>query len=158
MVLAMVPAAPPTWKSQPATSCPAPISAMVPYLARSILSSSAFCSVVVWVPAIRDSGSHAGGAGKLAGDEMSVQAALGEKIAMTADLGHAAVLQHDDAVGAAHRGEAMRDDQRRAVAGQQIQRPAHRLLTDRVQVRGCLVEDQDGRVLEKGAGDGHALA
>src|SRR5712692_5774607 len=48
MVLAMVPAAPPTWKSQPATSCPAPISAMVPYLARSRLSSSAFCSVVVW--------------------------------------------------------------------------------------------------------------
>src|SRR5712692_10470842 len=47
MVLAMVPAAPPTWKSQPATSCPAPISAMVPYLARSRLSSSAFCSVVV---------------------------------------------------------------------------------------------------------------
>src|SRR5712691_7336991 len=103
MVLAMVPAAPPTWKSQRATSCPAPISAMVPYLARSRLSSRAFCSVVVWVPAIRDSGGHAGGARKLAGDEMRVEAALGEEIVVAADLGHAAVLQHDDAVGVAHR-------------------------------------------------------
>ena len=76
---------------------------------------------------------------------------------MAADLGHAAVLQHDDAVGVAHRGEAMRDDERRAVAGQQIECPAHRLLADRVQVRGRLVEDQDGRVLEKGAGDGYPL-
>ena len=33
MVLATVPAAPPTWKSQRATSCPPPISAIVPYLA-----------------------------------------------------------------------------------------------------------------------------
>ena len=34
MLLAMVPAAPPTRKNQRATSCPAPISANVPYLRR----------------------------------------------------------------------------------------------------------------------------
>src|SRR5438046_9435063 len=41
----MVPDAPPTWKNQRATSCPAPISANVPYLFGSRLIWSAFCSV-----------------------------------------------------------------------------------------------------------------
>src|SRR6266542_6146698 len=62
MLLAMVPAAPPTWKKQRATSCPAPISAMAPYFAGSRLIASAFCRVLgaassmrepskaVWVP------------------------------------------------------------------------------------------------------------
>src|SRR6267378_989861 len=45
MLLAMVPDAPPTWKNQRATSCPAPISANVPYLFGSRLIWSAFCSV-----------------------------------------------------------------------------------------------------------------
>src|SRR5437773_12387932 len=41
----MVPAAPPTRKNQRATSCPAPISANVPYLPGSRLICSAFWSV-----------------------------------------------------------------------------------------------------------------
>ena len=45
MLLAIVPAAPPTWKNQRTTSCPAPISANVPYLRRSRLMASAFCWV-----------------------------------------------------------------------------------------------------------------
>src|SRR5438477_2745398 len=45
MVLAIVPAAPPTRKNQRATSCPAPISANVPYLPGSRLMWSAFWSV-----------------------------------------------------------------------------------------------------------------
>src|SRR4051812_38457470 len=42
MVLATVPAAPPTWKNQRATSWPAPISAKVPYRFASRLIWSAF--------------------------------------------------------------------------------------------------------------------
>src|SRR5258705_2188379 len=42
MVLATVPAAPPTAKNQRATSCPAPISASVPYQLVSRLSCKAF--------------------------------------------------------------------------------------------------------------------
>jgi len=38
IALAIVPAAPPTRKNQRATSCPAPISAIVPYLAGSRLT------------------------------------------------------------------------------------------------------------------------
>ena len=47
MVLATVPAAPPTTKNQRATSWPAPISAIVPYLLLSRLRASAFCLVLV---------------------------------------------------------------------------------------------------------------
>src|SRR4249920_1665278 len=42
IVLAIVPAAPPTRKNQRATSCPAPISAKTPYLLGSRFTSSAF--------------------------------------------------------------------------------------------------------------------
>src|SRR3954447_3000263 len=42
MLLAIVPAAPPTRKNQRATSCPAPISANVPYFVASRLIWSAF--------------------------------------------------------------------------------------------------------------------
>src|SRR4051812_37072315 len=45
MLLAMVPAAPPTWKNQRTTSWPAPISAKVPYLRGSRLMANAFCWV-----------------------------------------------------------------------------------------------------------------
>src|SRR3989441_10894168 len=46
IVFATVPAAPPTRKNQRATSCPAPISAKVPYFAASTLMRSAFSCVL----------------------------------------------------------------------------------------------------------------
>src|SRR2546426_588568 len=46
MVLATVPAAPPTEKNQRATSWPPPISANVPYFVASRFSASAFCRVL----------------------------------------------------------------------------------------------------------------
>ena len=42
MDLAIVPEAPPAWKNSRATSCPAPISANVPYFGASRLIVSAF--------------------------------------------------------------------------------------------------------------------
>src|SRR5437764_3631410 len=45
MVFATVPAAPPTWKKRRATSCPAPISAKVPYFFASRFIWNAFLSV-----------------------------------------------------------------------------------------------------------------
>src|SRR5216117_2674972 len=47
MVLAIVPAAPPTRKNRRATSWPAPISAKVPYLVASRLIRRAFSSVPI---------------------------------------------------------------------------------------------------------------
>src|SRR2546430_6575153 len=106
MDLATVPAAPPTRKNQRATSWPAPISAMVPYFLLSRLSARAFCRVPVGsvsiAPIVRDHprernpessrrqlSGEAGGAGELARDEMRVEAALVQELAMSAGLGHA---------------------------------------------------------------------
>src|SRR6202044_2428879 len=47
MVFATVPAAPPTWKNRRATSCPAPISAKVPYFLASRLIWSALWLVSI---------------------------------------------------------------------------------------------------------------
>ncbi len=52
MLLAMVPAAPPTRKNQRTTSCPAPISANVPYLRASRLIWRA----LAWVSVLRSRG------------------------------------------------------------------------------------------------------
>src|SRR6185369_2963184 len=52
MVLATVPDALPTWKNQRATSCPAPISANVPYFFASRLICNAFCPVFNFSSAI----------------------------------------------------------------------------------------------------------
>src|SRR5438034_6279481 len=55
MVLAIVPEAPPTWKNRRATSCPAPISAKVPYFFASKLIWNAFLFVPTSISAfIRD--------------------------------------------------------------------------------------------------------
>src|SRR4051812_39505832 len=51
IVLAMVPAAPPTWKNLRATSWPAPISAKVPYFFASRFIWNAFLSVPISISA-----------------------------------------------------------------------------------------------------------
>jgi hypothetical protein len=75
-----------------------------------------------------------------------------------ADLHHPALVQHDDRIGVADRRQPVRDDERRAVARQPLERLAHRRLAERVEVRGRLVEHQHRGILEERARDGHALA
>src|SRR5262249_14294466 len=98
------------------------------------------------------------GCHELTRHETGIQSLLVEKDTMIADLGDSTLLEHDDAFGVAHRREAMRDDYRRPIALQEVERGADGLLVDGVQMRGCLVEDQDRRVLQERAGDGDALA
>ena len=52
----------------------------------------------------------------------------------------------------------MRDDEGGAVAREQGEGIPHHLLVDGVQMRGGLVEDEHGRILQEGTRDGHALA
>src|SRR5439155_7003803 len=59
----MVPAAPPTRKNHRATSCPAPISAKVPYLVGSRLTCSAFWWVSMPSSSGTGGGTIEGGAG-----------------------------------------------------------------------------------------------
>ena len=95
---------------------------------------------------------------ELARDELSVEPALGEELLVRAAFGDAALVEDDDAVGVADGREAVGDDDGGALRLEAREGAAHRLLVDRVQMRGRLVEDEDGRVLEDGPGDRDALA
>src|SRR5262250_3393903 len=74
-----------------------------------------------------------------------------------ADLGEAPVVHDHHAVRVLYRGETMRDDEDGAVLHQLAQRLLHQELAFRVQVRGRLIQDQDGRILQERARDGDAL-
>ena len=60
--------------------------------------------------------------------------------------------------GVVHPVMFMRDDHDGATRAQLLHGPRHRGLVRAVERAGRLVEQQHGRVLEEGAGDGHALA
>ncbi len=66
--------------------------------------------------------------------------------------------QHQDAVRMPHRRQPVGDDDRRPPLGQRQQRLLHRPLALVVERARRLVEDQDGRILEEGAGDGQVAA
>ena len=67
-------------------------------------------------------------------------------------------LDHQDLVGAADGGQAVRDHERRAALHQVREALLDQRLRLGVEARGRLVEDQDARVGEDGARDRHALA
>src|ERR1700722_2512524 len=69
-----------------------------------------------------------------------------------------AVLEDENTVGRAHRRKPMRDDQRSAAAHQPFESLQNQALALRIERTGGFVQNQDGRVAQNGAGDGHALA
>src|ERR1700719_3972633 len=90
--------------------------------------------------------------------QRGVAPAGADELVVVVILDDAAALDRDDAVGAAHGREAMGDDQHGAV----LRDLAHVLLDDAlalvIERAGRLVEDQDARIGDEGAGDGDALA
>ena len=73
-------------------------------------------------------------------------------------LDNLAVRQHHDAVERRHGGQAVRHYNGGAAAHQVLERFLHQRLGLTVEGRGRLVEYQNRRVGQDGAGDGHALA
>src|SRR6202034_246322 len=69
-----------------------------------------------------------------------------------------AVIHDDDPIGLQHRGEPMRDDERRASLHEPLERLLHQQLRFRVERARGLVEEEDGRILENCAGESDALA
>jgi hypothetical protein len=63
-----------------------------------------------------------------------------------ADRGDAAAIEHDDAIGAAHRAEAVRDDEGGASGHDAVHRLEDLLLGPGVDGGGGIVEDEDGRI------------
>ena len=81
-----------------------------------------------------------------------------QQLFVAPDLRDAAALQHDDGVGAPDGGQPVRDDERRAVAHQVLQRFLDQQLRFGVERRRRLVQDQDRRVLQQRARNRQALA
>ncbi len=76
---------------------------------------------------------------------------------MAALLHEPPLLHHEDAVGAHHARKAMRDENGRAPFGEALERFAQGFLALGIERGGGLVEQQDRRVAQEGAGNGDAL-
>jgi hypothetical protein len=78
-------------------------------------------------------------------------------LGVRAALDDAARVHHQNLVRIHHGGQAVRNHQRGLALRGALQLGLDGALVGRVQRRGGLVEDQDRRVLQQGAGNGHAL-
>ena len=73
-------------------------------------------------------------------------------------LDDAAAVEHQQPVERPHRRQPVRDDERGAAHHQPLHRLLDQHLRFRIEAGRRLVEDQDRRIGEEGARDGHALA
>ena len=90
--------------------------------------------------------------------QMSVDARMLDKVVMRALLQNASLRDDADLVGAADGGQAVGDDDGGPAFPQAAQCVLHGALGFRVERGRRLVEEKNGRVFQKGARDGEALA
>jgi hypothetical protein len=69
-----------------------------------------------------------------------------------------AFIEHDDTISMFHRREPMSDDKCGATGHEPFERLLHQGLGLIVERTGGFIEDENGRVLEKGPGDCHPLS
>ncbi len=93
----------------------------------------------------------------LSGHQLGIDSASGQQLTVRPALGQLAVLEHDDAMRAGHARQAVSDDERGAPALEPFERVVDEHLVLGVDAARRLVEHQDGRILEDGAGDGQPL-
>src|SRR5207253_4991694 len=89
--------------------------------------------------------------------QLRVEPTLGKQRRVVAPLDELAAREDEDRVGGEDGREAMRDHDRGAPGEKRPERGLDQLLGERVEVRGCLVEDQDRRALEDDAGNRQPL-
>ena len=90
--------------------------------------------------------------------QVRVHAAARESCGVRALLHQAALVEDEHLVGVFDRRQPVRDDERRAIGHQVVQRVLDQPLGFGVERGGRLVEDQDRRVAQERACDGQALA
>ena len=88
---------------------------------------------------------------------MRIKTVICNQIFMCSALDDAAVLQNDDQVGVADGREAVGDDQGSTPTHQARECVLDEPLAFRVEGGSGFVEDEQGRILEHGPGDGDAL-
>src|SRR5262245_47520369 len=94
----------------------------------------------------------------LAHDETPVLAVVTHQQAGLTVLAYASIAQHNDAIEASQGGEPVGNGDHGSPLHQYTQGLANFLLRFEVKGRGCLIEQQDWRILEKRAGNRNALA
>ncbi len=82
-----------------------------------------------------------------------IKSARSQKLGVGSALGDAALIQHDDLVGADDGGQPMRDHQRGAVARDPFERFLDFVLGVAVERRRRFIQHQDRRRLKDGTGD-----
>ena len=95
---------------------------------------------------------------RLLGHQAVIGAAARHQLGVAAGLGDAAFVDHQNAVGVDHAGQAVGEDQRGASPHQAVERLLDDRLVAGVDRRERLVEHQDRRVAQQRPGDGDALA
>src|ERR1017187_8442402 len=100
---------------------------------------------------------HRSGVLELEFVEPLINSALRDEFLVGADFADLPLLEHHNLVRAAYCGKPVRDDDNGAVLHQVRQRLLYQHFALRVQMAGGFVENQYGRVLQQGAGDGEAL-
>src|SRR5262252_4075258 len=91
-------------------------------------------------------------------DQRMKQAAEPEQLLVRAALADSAPVENDDAVYTLESGQAVRDDERRAVPRQTTDRFLNQLFAQRVHRRGRLVQNQNPGITEDGARNRDSLA
>ncbi len=87
----------------------------------------------------------------------AVQIAAAQQFVMRADVGDQPLVHHDDPVGQGQRGQAVGDDNRRPIPGEDFQHPVDQLLALQIDLAGGLIQDQDRGIAEDRPGQGNSL-
>ena len=87
-----------------------------------------------------------------------VEAVLGDEFVVAADFDNAAAFERQDAIGVAHGGETMGDDENGAAFGEALQRVLHLRFWMCVESAGGFVSSRPGPNKDSEAGESDALA
>src|SRR5690349_2377370 len=112
--------------------------------------------------AIGSAGSVVGGTlrfgqAELEAVELLVEARRANQLFVRSGLDDPPLIEDDDPVGPLDGRETVRDDEHGAPLEERLERLLHEKLRFRIEARGRLVEEEDGRILEDGARDGEPL-
>ena len=81
-----------------------------------------------------------------------------QQLGMRAGFHHPSLIKNDDPVGLPDGGESVSDDHGGSIRLESVKGVAHALFAERIEVRGGLIQNQDGGILQESPCDRHPLA
>src|SRR5437867_2577742 len=95
---------------------------------------------------------------RLQGVEPVINTVEGQQLLVPPDLDDLAIFDHNNEIGTGDRGEAVGNHENRPSGRDLRKRLLDKALGFGIQVRGCLIENQDSWIAKECTGDGNALA